>query len=62
MGEIKIETKFDSSMIHQRVYSLGDENTIHSIMDEVMKLRDEGVREALIALGWTPPGGVNGEE
>lgn len=48
---IRVETKYSESIIEQATISpMGD------IVQQVIRLQDEGVRDALVKLGWTPPG------
>lgn len=52
---IKVVTKFNKDIISQHLeggqYILPRRN----YAEEIIKLKEEGVREALIKLGWTPP-------
>ena len=51
--EIRIETTFNSDEIRQTMHGHGCVQD--QIIQSVIKLKDEGVRKALIELGWTPP-------
>ena len=50
---ITVNTKFNHDLIEQSVVS----DTTEIISREIINLKDKGVRDALIALGWTPPCG-----
>lgn len=53
-AEIKVETRFTKDMIE--VSTISDIDGMHSvIVRRVIELHDLAVRQALIALGWTPP-------
>ena len=54
---LTIQTNFNSDVIEQTVDVVGSFGLSSEISRQVMKLRDEGVRKTLIALGWTPPPG-----
>ena len=49
-NKLKITTDYNEDLIDQRV-TIDDK----LISRQVMYLRDSGVKEALIKLGWTPP-------
>lgn len=51
---ITINTRFNIDEIRQEVRSSDDIR--RNIHEHIMNLRDQGVREALKKLGWTPPG------
>ncbi|MCL7941174.1 hypothetical protein M8009_12850 [Halomonas sp. ATCH28] len=51
---IKIDTRFNADEIRQEVRE--SDSIRGSITEHIMNLRDQGVREALEKLGWTPPG------
>lgn len=51
--EIRIETTFNNDEIRQTMHGHGCVED--QIIQSVIKLKDEGVRKALIELGWTPP-------
>lgn len=53
----KVSTEFNEDVIVSEV-SYQAEALRECVMRDVIKLRDDGVRSALIALGWTPPGEV----
>lgn len=53
MSKIRIETTFNSDEIRQTIHGHGCVED--QIIQSVIKLKDEGVRKALIELGWTPP-------
>ena len=54
--KFKITTNFSPDLIEQVV-----EDPIGNITKQVIRLRDEGVRKALIAMGWTPPSNIREE-
>lgn len=52
MSEVKIQTWFNHEEIQQQVFWPGRrEDTAR----QIIRLQEQGVREALIKLGWTPP-------
>lgn len=52
MSEVKIQTWFNDEEIQQQVFWPGRrEDTAR----QIIRLQEQGVREALIKLGWTPP-------
>jgi hypothetical protein len=52
----KVDTFFNKDLIIQEVkYVDTVENTQTIISRQVMDLKDDGVRQCLISLGWTPP-------
>ncbi|MNL82696.1 hypothetical protein D3C87_2101350 [compost metagenome] len=55
----QVETKvcMDTSLIVQDVF-LDDgmrDSKLETLYTNVLRLQDEGIRDALIKLGWTPP-------
>ena len=52
---LKIITKFNRDIIIQEVMDDYVRDTVRNRVEYTMNLRDEGVRKALIKLGWTPP-------
>ena len=56
--EIKVVTEFNTDMIKQSL--VNDAYPVHNQAFEIINLRDKGVVDALIALGWTPPKNTNG--
>lgn len=54
MDDIKVVTKFNADLIEQSVSGF-EQYGASFLAKEIIKLRDEGVRTALIELGWTPP-------
>lgn len=49
-----VETKWDEGLIQQDIIS--DMNGVRERMwTNLVKLQEQGIREALIDLGWTPP-------
>lgn len=56
MSEIKVVTKFNKHFIEQHEEYNNGLNDIHQqITKRIINLREEGVRKALVSLGWTPP-------
>jgi len=57
INTIKVNTFYNSDLVIQEVKGIDHSTMIR----DILKLKEQGVREALIALGWTPPeGGDNG--
>lgn len=49
-------TQFNADIIKQHVeYSDEFQSLRYNMVEEVIKLKEQGVIDALIALGWTPP-------
>jgi len=64
---VKVVTAFDSSQIKlstvfEDQYGLGLAPKQRTISEEVIKLKDQGVRDALQELGWRPPQAVDDGE
>jgi len=58
MSEIKVITKFNADLIESRLEGVGIEQFgFGRLSRQIISLQDEGVRKALIKLGWTPPEG-----
>jgi transposase len=58
MSVISVQTKYNSDFITQEIIaedSKWDTNLYASVIKRVIHLQEEGIREALIKLGWTPP-------
>ena len=56
MSNVKVITKFNTDHIQQDVmYEDALGNVTQMAATQIVKLQDEGVRQALIKLGWTPP-------
>lgn len=51
---ITINTQFNTDEIRQELR--GSDDIRGNVHEHIMNLRDQGVREALEKLGWTPPG------
>ena len=51
---ITINTRFNTDEIRQELR--GSDDIRGNVHEYIMQLRDQGVREALKKLGWTPPG------
>ncbi len=60
MSRIVVNTWYDKDTIQQSVAHDDDSDVIKSITKEVLRLKEQGVIDALIKLGWTPPKGVYG--
>lgn len=50
----RVDTKWDDLQIEQSVKSISC-GTEKEIARNVVNLQDQGIRDALIAMGWTPP-------
>lgn len=53
---IRVDTRFNAERIEQELVctdQAGD--PMHRISLQVIQLQDQGIREALIKMGWTPP-------
>lgn len=50
----RVDTKWDDVQIEQSVKSISY-GLEKEISRNVMNLQDQGIRDALIAMGWTPP-------
>ena len=48
-NKINVTTRFNQDLIEQETDVLGQ------VTRNVIRLQDEGIRKALIDLGWTPP-------
>jgi hypothetical protein len=57
-NRVYVNTSFNCDEIRQSTTSDSDLITKH--IDDVIKLKEQGVIDALISLGWTPPKGVYG--
>jgi len=56
MSVIKVITNFNNDIIESRIEGVGIEQFgFGQISRQIVQLQDEGVRKALIELGWTPP-------
>ena len=55
---IKITTTFNADEIRQSMSN--DKDVIRNHVYDVIKLKEQGVIDALIKLGWTPPKHANG--
>ena len=51
----EIKTMYDEDVIISEVVS----PVTDMVTREVLRLKDRGIRQALIALGWTPPEGMD---
>jgi hypothetical protein len=51
----EVVTSLGDQMILQEVFAPGIEEKSYALSRAITNLRDQQVREALIALGWTPP-------
>jgi hypothetical protein len=52
--KFSVETRFSPDHIEQETFTVF-EGVRQTIAREVIQLKDDGVRQALIKLGWTPP-------
>ena len=50
-----VETQFNKEMIKQSTVLMDDGKIISSMASNIVRLEEQGVRDALIKLGWTPP-------
>lgn len=56
MSVIKVITNFSNDIIESRIEGVGIEQFgFGQISRQIVQLQEEGVRKALIELGWTPP-------
>jgi len=54
--KIAVETQYNKEQIIQTTKFISDyEDPLNILAREVVSLRENGIREALIKLGWTPP-------
>lgn len=53
MSTIRVDTRFNAERIEQEL--VFDNDPVGAIRLQIIRLQDEGVRKALIELGWTPP-------
>lgn len=62
--EIKIETRFNADIIEQSInfYECQLDNPISKTTKDIIHIKEQGVIDALIALGWTQPKGVTGSK
>ena len=49
---VKAVTEFNSEIIKQH---LTFDGVRQSVTEDVIKIKEQGVRDALISMGWTPP-------
>ncbi len=59
-SSIKVTTKFNAEEIRQSM--VDDNDLIANHVDDVIRLKEQGVIDALIKLGWTPPKGIKGSK
>jgi hypothetical protein len=57
-NRVYVNTLFNNEEIRQSMTSSSDIVRKHA--DDVIRLKEQGVIDALISLGWTPPKGVYG--
>ena len=50
-----VETQFNKELIKQSTVLMDDGKIISTMASRVVRLEEQGVRDALIKLGWTPP-------
>ena len=53
--EYTVETKFNKELIRQSTVLMDDGEIISTMAGNIIRLEEQGVRDALIKLGWTPP-------
>lgn len=53
-SKLIIKTKFNRDVISSSIENNMDEIT-NVMFEKIIRLQDEGIRKALIELGWTPP-------
>ncbi len=53
--KINVETKFNQDRIEQILTETTPLDVTHEIARYAVNLREKGIRDALIKLGWTPP-------
>ena len=58
--KINVSTGFNKDIIEQSILSDDNNDLIKSFTKRIIHLQEQGVIDALIALGWTPPKGVYG--
>lgn len=56
MSHFEIVTRYSPELIEQSVEFPSQSALISAMTKNVIQLQDEGVKQALINLGWTPPG------
>lgn len=59
--EVKTDVTADGN-IDQRVIAKFPSGGELSMMRNILRLQDEGIRDALIKLGWTPPTLINKDQ
>lgn len=52
---LKVTTRFNKEMIEQSVIAGAGIDIHQQFVKRILNLQDQGVRDALIKLGWTPP-------
>jgi hypothetical protein len=50
-----VETMFNKEIIKQSTLLKDGDEVISSVVSNIIRLEEQGVRDALIRLGWTPP-------
>ena len=55
--EYTVETQFNKELIKQSTILMDDGKIISTMASNVIRLEEQGVKDALIKLGWTPPKG-----
>jgi hypothetical protein len=53
--EYSVETQFDKNLIKQSTVLSDGDGVVSSVVSNIVRLEEQGVREALMKLGWTPP-------
>lgn len=54
MNGINIKTYYNKDVIHQ-VHEAAGCSALERAVTQTMRLKEEGIKQALINLGWTPP-------
>lgn len=55
-NRIEVITEFNADIIKQHVQYPANLHGLHTtLVKDIIHLKEQGVREALIQLGWTPP-------
>jgi hypothetical protein len=52
---LKVETKYCKDLVIQETQIYHDDDIYEAMTQSVLNLQDEGVKKALIELGWSPP-------
>lgn len=52
--KVIVKTEFCKDLIRQEVSIIGND-MVTRLVQQIIQLQDEGISQALIKLGWTPP-------